>query len=374
MDCASAAADSSASVSLKFRGPPAVSLLCRLLARTEIHDAVVFSKGCRTDTGTFGIVRAATYTHEGVESNVAVKTYQRPRDAVQEAAVELHACVALRNHPNIVQIIDAGLLHGRPGLVFEQASEDLAKFILRQKGRQCPIATRHIITDLAAALAHVHSQRVVHTDVKPENVLVFIEPSRDIIPGSFGCIAKLSDLADVCAAGAHRSSDPTRITTECYRAPELTYKETKWSSKVDDFSFGVTMYELASGRLQIVHHAVGETHSARLRRFLGAPSPSDLAKLQQYPCFSAHTDNVCTSGQYNVDELDGHLGGPGCVLLRGLLAELPHARLSAADVAGHAYLQPTRFDPASKNGKTVFEGARHEFAIRVGDRFFFDKT
>ena len=94
---------------------------------------------------------AAKYTYEGNESDVVVKSYRTRKRKLEEAVVELHACVALGNHPNIIQIIDAGFFNNEPGLVFEQAIEDIALFILRCKGDQCPSPTRQIVTDVSLA-------------------------------------------------------------------------------------------------------------------------------------------------------------------------------------------------------------------------------
>ena len=85
------------------------------------------------------------------ESDVVAKSYRTRKRKLEEAVVELHACVALGNHPNITQIIDAGFFNNEPGLVFEQAIEDIALFILRCKGGQCPSTTRQIVTDVSLA-------------------------------------------------------------------------------------------------------------------------------------------------------------------------------------------------------------------------------
>ena len=68
------------------------------------------------------------------------------------------------------------------------------------------------------------------------------------------CLAELSDLGDVRAAGVGRS---VVISATCHGAP-----------KVHSFSLGVSMDELAVGKLNVIHRADGATVAALLRRSL----------------------------------------------------------------------------------------------------------
>ncbi len=148
------------------------------------------------------------------------------------AEIERKARIASRlEHPNMVTIRNADWMDGRFVLVIELAKTSLADYPgARRSGR---VALR-IIRDVAAGLAYAHGRRLMHRDVKPENVLIFADGH-----------AALGDF------GVSRLADSERTLTEAgtlgYMAPEQAYGRPTLSSDV--FSLGVIAYELLTGEL-----------------------------------------------------------------------------------------------------------------------------
>jgi eukaryotic-like serine/threonine-protein kinase len=85
-------------------------------------------------------------------------------------------------HPNIVRLLDFLIENGTPVLIMEYAP----KGSLRQhspKGKQIPLITVvNFVKQIAAALQYAHNHRIIHCDVKPENILL----GERLLLGDFG--------------------------------------------------------------------------------------------------------------------------------------------------------------------------------------------
>ena len=153
---------------------------------------------------------------------VAVKVFRVDAGASSDQRridAEVHTLAALR-HPGLVMIFDAGSApepHGQaaPFLVMELISGPALSQRLTS-GPMTPEESALLGADLAATLAYVHAQGVVHRDVKPANVLLDI-PAVAGLPFA----AKLTDF------GISRLVDSTRLTmhgmtigTANYLSPE----------------------------------------------------------------------------------------------------------------------------------------------------------
>src|SRR3954470_18387925 len=80
--------------------------------------------------------------------------------------------VAQLNHPHVVTVIDAGEDDGAPYIVFEYVKGETLKERIRRLGSlPVPEAVAYAI-EIGRALSSAHSARLVHRDVKPQNVLI----------------------------------------------------------------------------------------------------------------------------------------------------------------------------------------------------------
>ncbi|KAI0301906.1 kinase-like domain-containing protein [Multifurca ochricompacta] len=102
-------------------------------------------------------------------------------------------------------------------------------------------AVRFYMAELLLALEHVHAKRVVHRDVKPENV--FIDNDGHIVLGDFGLARKLS-------AGENTISSDEMFGTPAYTPPEV-FTGQPYGREVDLWAFGVMLYELIAGRVKL---------------------------------------------------------------------------------------------------------------------------
>lgn len=139
--------------------------------------------------------------------------------------------VAKLDHPNILPIKTASVIDGRFVIVTPLGLENLGERMQRRLARTTALSYAE---QLAEALAYSHRRRVIHCDVKPENLIVF--PERRLRLADFG-------LARV----ALRSLNASGSGTVGYLAPEQALG--KPSLRSDVFSAGLIFWRLAGGKL-----------------------------------------------------------------------------------------------------------------------------
>jgi eukaryotic-like serine/threonine-protein kinase len=170
--------------------------------------------------------------------NVALKFLaleERLGGAVEQVTREARAASAL-NHPNIVTVHEV-IRHGETPVIVMELIEGAALRTIC--GTPQPLdRIFHIGRQIAQALVAAHAHGIVHSDIKPENILV--RPDGYIKVVDFG-------LARPVASETPRPSDSLHGGTLRYMSPEQARGEAS-SLATDIFSFGLILYELATGQ------------------------------------------------------------------------------------------------------------------------------
>jgi len=142
------------------------------------------------------------------------------------------------NHPNIVAIYDAGEEHDMAYIAMEfLKGEDLERYT--DAAHLLPLPKLlGLIARVADALDYAHKQNVVHRDIKPANIMY--DPGTDALKVTDFGLARITD--------AGKTKSGVIFGTPSYMSPEqLTGAKIKGCS--DLFSLGVTLYQLACGKL-----------------------------------------------------------------------------------------------------------------------------
>ena len=160
---------------------------------------------------------------------------QRERaEAMNECAV----LTKLRNHPNIVRVIEHFIDDGRLCIVMEYADGgDLAKRIEAQVASKSNFLEELVINwfvQICLALKHAHDRKILHRDLKPQNI--FLTAKNSVRLGDFGISKVLSNTLSVAS---------TCVGTPLYLAPELCEGK-EYDSKSDVWSLGAILYELCA--------------------------------------------------------------------------------------------------------------------------------
>ncbi len=185
---------------------------------------------------------------------------------------EARAAAAL-NHPNIVALYDFGAEDGRFYIVSELVEgESLRSRIERG---QIPVREFYrIAVQLADGMAAAHAASITHRDLKPENIMVTTEGRVKIL--DFG-LARQAAKAD--APVAQSDSTATQLDTQpgtvlgtvVYMSPEQV-RGLAVDHRSDQFSFGVVLYEMATGKRPFASETHVQTMSAILTE---EPKPID---------------------------------------------------------------------------------------------------
>jgi serine/threonine-protein kinase len=146
--------------------------------------------------------------------------------------------VARLNHPHVVTVIDAGEDDGAPYIVFEYVEGETLKDRIRRLGRLPVSEAVAYAIEIGRGLSCAHSNRLVHRDVKPQNVL--IDPDGRAKVTDFG-IARSLESQGLTATGRV-------LGTTDYVSPEQAMGQDV-TEQSDIYSLGVVLYEMLTGEV-----------------------------------------------------------------------------------------------------------------------------
>jgi len=216
--------------------------------------------------GGMGVVYRAHDTQ--LQRTVALKVLAGQHGVADPSALLLQEARAAStlNHPSICTIHDVRQEDGQVFIVMEYVDG-------RPLSEQIPLsglATDSLLRysgQIADALAHAHSHGVLHRDLKSANIILAKDGRTKIV--DFGLARRFTAVAQEAATRSHTSQDPDRVGgTLAYMAPEVLHGDPP-SVASDIWSFGVLLYEMATGHLPFSGRTLFDETAAILR----APAP-----------------------------------------------------------------------------------------------------
>ena len=172
---------------------------------------------------------------------VAIKVlrldFRQNDDAMRRFRREALSATQL-THPNIVGVYDVGQSQEMNYIVMEYVEGTDLKDYVRQKGALHPIEAVRIMMQIVSAIAAAHQNRIIHRDIKPQNILIDKEGNVKIT--DFGIAVALSDTS--------LTQTNTLLGSVHYLSPEQA-RGGMATIQTDIYALGIVLYELLTGRV-----------------------------------------------------------------------------------------------------------------------------
>ncbi|CAD8114881.1 unnamed protein product [Paramecium sonneborni] len=307
-------------------------------------------------TGTFGMVHLATDNR--TKEKVAIKkVYQDRRYKNRE-----HLIIQELNHPCVVMLRHSFFTPGENpqdvylNLVMEYVPETLSKLIrqIRKQKQTIPsIQLKLYSYQMLRALLYLQAIGICHRDIKPQNILINLE----------------TNVLKICDFGSAKRlvvGEPNiaYICSRYYRAPELIFGATDYTTQIDMWSIGCVIVEM------IILEPIFPGESAQdqllqIIKILGTPTPEVIKQMNpakaevKLPMIKGNPwSKVLAKHKPDLLFLD---------LISQMLTYSPKARIQPIDALLHPYFDDLRKEEFAKSNiksPNLFDFNKQELSIR----------
>jgi eukaryotic-like serine/threonine-protein kinase len=191
---------------------------------------------------------ADVYVAESMRTGreVAVKVFKREDEEMLRRFIREARLMASLHHSHLMPVYDTGVAQVDGVNRYYIVMPYIDGGTLRGRIHKSPLPLHEIcryIRDIASALDYIHSQGIIHRDIKSSNVLL----SQDgyCYLSDFGVARTVSDATQMTSTG-------NVLGTVDYVAPELFEPDYKADARSDFYSLGVLLYEMVTGRLPFI--------------------------------------------------------------------------------------------------------------------------
>ncbi|KAJ5966057.1 hypothetical protein N7481_012771 [Penicillium waksmanii] len=307
--------------------------------------------------GSFGVVFQTKMAPSGEDAAIK-RVLQDKRFKNRELQI-----MRIVRHPNIVELKAFYYSNGDRkdevylNLVLEYVPETVyraSRYFNKLKTTMPMLEVKLYIYQLFRSLAYIHSQGICHRDIKPQNLL--LDPNTGILK-----------LCDFGSAKILIENEPnvSYICSRYYRAPELIFGATNYTTKIDVWSTGCVMAELMLGQ-PLFPGESGIDQLVEIIKVLGTPTREQIRTMN--PNYMEHKFPQIKPHPFN--KVFRKAPPEAIDLISALLEYTPTQRLSAVEAMVHPFFDELR-DPntrlpdsrhpnnPSKDLPTLFDFSRH---------------
>jgi len=343
--------------------PPAPATNTTEVKNTEI--SAQDRKDLRSDTinydaqrmighGSFGAVFLAKVVE--TDEMVAIKKVLQDK-RFKNRELQIMRQLVKQPHPYIVALKHHFVSKGSKSddvylnLVLEFVPEtiySISKYFNRRKESIPIFSVKLYMYQLARALAHIHGMGICHRDIKPHNLLV--DPVRQVLK-----------LCDFGSAKAFVKGEPNvaYICSRFYRAPELIFGSTDYSTMIDVWSQGCVFAELMIGS-PIFPGSSGVDQLVEIIKVLGTPTKEELKSMNpnyqefKFPQIRAYPWGSIFKPNAPPEAID---------IIGKLLAYVPDKRLKAIEACEHTFFDELRLPTTTMPDGSPLQPELFQFTV-----------
>ncbi|PGH17128.1 CMGC/CDK/CDK5 protein kinase [Helicocarpus griseus UAMH5409] len=229
-------------------------------------------------------------------------------------------------HENIVALHDVIHTENKLMLVFEYMDKDLKRYMDSRgdRGQLDYVTIKSFMFQLLRGIAFCHDNRVLHRDLKPQNLLINTKGQ-----------LKLGDFGLARAFGIPVNTFSNEVVTLWYRAPDVLLGSRTYNTSIDIWSAGCIMAEMYSGR-PLFPGTTNEDQLQKIFRLMGTPSERSWPGISNFPEYKPNFPVYATQ---DLRMILPQIDPLGLDLLTRMLQLRPEMRISANDALRHRWFQ-----------------------------------
>ena len=240
---------------------------------------VNYEKISKLGEGTYGAVFKGRDKRTGQEVAIKCIKLEQEEEGIPPTSIREISILKELNHPNIVKLIEVINAQGELTLVFEYLHYDMRKFLDRRAKQRSPLPpmiVKSYAYQIIAGLCYCHCHRIIHRDMKPQNLLM----------DESGKFVKICDFGLARAFTVPLRDYTHEVVTLWYRAPEILLGSKFYSLPIDIWSTGciiaemITMQPLFPGDAEI-------DQLFKIFKVLGTPTEQNFPDCTQLPAYSS---------------------------------------------------------------------------------------
>jgi len=275
--------------------------------------------------GTYGKVRKARCRQSGEFRALKQMKISNRDEGVPSTAIREIAILKELTHENVVGLIDVFCKPGELVLVFELLDSDLKKHMKALNGKLSVSQVRNFSRQLLSGIEFCHAHRVIHRDLKPQNLLI-----------DSNMRLKIADFGLARAFILPMPQYTHEVITVWYRPLEILLGSKLYSLPVDIWGVGCIMAEMATGAPLFAGDSEIDT-AFKIFQKLGTPTEATWPGVSELPDFKPTFPKWQSKGWANIRNTLPQVGASGVDLLDKLMRYNPGARISARSALHHAY-------------------------------------
>ncbi|KAJ1924078.1 negative regulator of the PHO system [Tieghemiomyces parasiticus] len=285
-----------------------------------------YKRSDKLGEGTYATVFKGEDTQTG--AIVALKDiHYDPEEGTPSTAVREIALMKELRHENIVRLLHVEQTENNLVMVFEFMDKDLKKYMDTMgapgTGALSPMTIRQFLYHLLQGLAFCHDRRVLHRDLKPQNLLI-----------SANGVLKLADFGLARSTGIPVTTFSNEVVTLWYRAPDVLLGSKNYDTTIDMWSVGCIFAEMYTGRPLFPGNNVDDQIN-RIFRVLGTPTVTSWPLMAELPNVQGKT--FTPHQPVRLQEVLPMMDPLALDLLSRLLRYEPSMRMKAKDALSHPY-------------------------------------